>query len=312
MTVRLITIILALLVAVAPTRAEYQNGIDVSVYQKSIKWPVVKEAGIKFAFTKATEGNHHVDSRFAENMAGAQAVGILIGSYHFARPDSDRDDPQDAANEANHFVDTIQPYFDGKSLVMRPVLDVEKLPGLDKPAKDKEFLSQWIHSFAAAVNKRLGFNPIIYTNSNYAKNYLDKSVNQYDLWLANWTKDTSKPPAASQYGIWSKWPFWQYTSSGTVEGISARVDRDVFDGTMLQLAEFVPSFHPGDFNSDGIVNDRDAAVWRAAKGQTVNPGTGADCDFNGAIDQADYAIWKANRGKSYVSKPGRTRVRRSS
>jgi GH25 family lysozyme M1 (1,4-beta-N-acetylmuramidase) len=201
MIFRIAWVALAVMIAAGPACAVNQNGMDVSVYQKKIDWKVVQAAGIKFAFTKATEGNKLVDIRFKENMAGAASVGIPIGPYHFARPDNDRDNLEDAANEANHFVDTIESYYSGASLIMRPVIDVEKLPGFDKPAKNKAFLSQWIHKFAATVNKRLGFNPIIYANSNYARNYFEKDVAQYDLWLANWTLDSEKPPAKSQYGM---------------------------------------------------------------------------------------------------------------
>ena len=312
MIVRSLVAVLAITFAAGSVQAVHLNGMDVSVYQKKIDWKTVQAAGIKFAFTKATEGNAFVDSRFKENMAGAASVGILIGPYHFARPDNDRENPQDAANEANHFVDTIESYYNGPSLVMRPVIDVEKLPGFDKPAKNKAFLSQWIRKFAATVNKRLGFNPIIYANSNYAKNYFEKDVSQYDLWLANWTLDADKPPAKSQYGIWDKWYFWQYTSHGAVEGIGGRVDRDVFAGTMLELAQFVPNFHPGDYDGNGRVDDRDREVWRKTKGQTVNPGTGADGDLSGTVDDADLAVWKANNGKTYTIGSHRSPIRHGS
>ncbi len=312
MIVRIALALSVVVLAGVPARAVQQSGMDVSVYQKKIDWKAVKAAGIKFAFTKATEGNAFVDSRFKENMAGAASVGIPIGPYHFARPDNDRENPEDAANEANHFVDTIEPYYAGTALVMRPVIDVEKLPGFGKPAENKAYLSKWIHQFAAAVNERLGFNPIIYANSNYAKNYFEKDVAKYDLWLANWTLDAEKPPAKSQYGIWSKWYFWQYTSHGAVDGIGGRVDRDVFTGTMLELAHFVPNFHPGDYNGDGRVDDRDKAVWRKMKGQTVNPGTGADGDLSGTVDDGDLAVWKANNGKSYVNSPHRSQPRHGS
>jgi lysozyme len=219
-------------------RAAHIDGIDVSNYQKTIDWKAVKKAGIKFAFTKATESNAFVDKRFNENMKGAASVGILIGPYHFARPDNDRDNPQDAANEANHFVDTIEPYYRDKSGVLRPVIDVEKLPGLGKPAQDKAFLSKWIHQFAGVVKKRLGCEPRIYANSNYARNYFDKDIAKYDLWLANWTLDANKRPAKSQYGIWDQWHFWQFTSHGSVDGITGRIDRDVFAGTMAELKQF--------------------------------------------------------------------------
>jgi GH25 family lysozyme M1 (1,4-beta-N-acetylmuramidase) len=272
----------------------------------------VKAAGIKFAFAKATEGNNFVDRTFKSNMEGAASVGILIGPYHFARPDSDKENAEDAANEANHFVDTIEPYYLGRALVLRPVIDVEKLPGIGKAAGEKAFLSKWVHGFAAVVNERLGFYPLIYANTNYAKNYFDKDIAQYDLWLANWTLDAKKPPAKSAGGIWNDWRFWQYTSHGSVDGIDARVDRDVFAGTMLDLARFAPNFHPGDYDGNGRVDNRDKGAWNKSKGQTVITGQGADGDLSGIIDEGDLKVWQANNGKKYASPQHRTAARRGS
>jgi len=306
MTARILTLaILAAATQAAPVFAVFQNGIDVSTHQGTINWTSVKNAGVKFAFTKATEGIDFLDNKFTTNMAGAKAAGVLIGPYHFARPDSYNTDPNDAANEANDFVDAIQSYYVGNSLTLRPVLDVETLPGVGTTAQNKAFLSKWIRDFADVVNSRLGFKPIIYANSNYAINYLETNINQFDFWLANYNYTTSNPPPASQSGIWPAWDFWQYSSTGKIAGIPStgtqvNVDLDVFNGTMTQLAsKFIPDYHPGDFDWNGVVDARDYVKWRKTKGTVVNQGTGADADFSGVVDDGDFAIWRANIGKTY-------------
>ena len=54
---------------------------------------------------------------------------------------------------------------------------------------------------------------------------------------------------------WSSWEFWQYSSTGSVPGISGNVDLDVFDGTLLELLQqFSPNYSNGDYNNDGIVD----------------------------------------------------------
>lgn len=58
----------------------------------------------------------------------------------------------------------------------------------------------------------------------------------------------------------------------------------------------IPSFSPGDYNRDGLVNAADYTVWRDALGQTVTPGVGADGDGSGTIDAADYSIWRSHFG----------------
>ena len=48
--------------------------------------PEVAAAGKKFAFMKASEGTKYVDPTYATNRAQANANGIKVGAYHFAKP----------------------------------------------------------------------------------------------------------------------------------------------------------------------------------------------------------------------------------
>jgi GH25 family lysozyme M1 (1,4-beta-N-acetylmuramidase) len=66
----------------APTRCPVQ-GIDVSKYQGDIDWTRVRDAGIRFAYLKVSEGGDHVDDRFYDNWEGAAAAGVPRGAYHF-------------------------------------------------------------------------------------------------------------------------------------------------------------------------------------------------------------------------------------
>jgi lysozyme len=220
----------------------FTPGIDVSRWQGDINWSSVKNAGIEFAFCKATEGVDFVDIKYTQNMVNASAAGVLIGPYHFARPDSQENNPNDARDEANDFVDAIAPYYAAPGNFLRPVLDVERLPTLGEipiGLTQKEYLSDWVHEFVDVVVTRLGFEPIIYTGSSYAINYLDQSISQYDLWLANWGYFPPATPPAVALGIWDDWAFWQFTDSGQVPGIVGSVDFDVFQGSLSELRGFL-------------------------------------------------------------------------
>src|SRR4029077_11256633 len=67
------------------------------------------------------------------------------------------------------------------------------------------------------------------------------------LWVAHWGVTSPTVPAHNWGG--HGWTFWQYTSSGTVPGISTKVDLDRFNGTDLapqaysifNLAATIPS-----------------------------------------------------------------------
>src|SRR4051794_2708272 len=80
--------------------AQRPLGIDISVYQPdaNIDWPSIKSGGITFAWAKATEGTTGNDSQYTAHMPNGKAVGIYMGSYHYAHPESNT-----AASEAAHF-----------------------------------------------------------------------------------------------------------------------------------------------------------------------------------------------------------------
>ena len=214
-------------------------GIDVSNDQGTIDWSKVSKAGYRFAFIKATEGEgltgdpEAKDPNFEANMQGASSAGMLAGPYHMARPDLGNS----AADEAQWFVDVAGSYI--KSGYFRPVLDVEF--GADTPGYAA--LSVWINEWMATVKTMTGVEPLIYAGGDY-KIYLDPSLAQYDLWVAQYpTYDTSQSPTT---GIWDHWDFWQFSDKGSVPGCTGvppvytdHVDLDVFNGNEADLSSFV-------------------------------------------------------------------------
>jgi GH25 family lysozyme M1 (1,4-beta-N-acetylmuramidase) len=218
------------------------KGIDISHWQGDIVWSNVYNAGYKFAFAKATGGTGFIDGEFEGNMIEGHNVGMLIGAYHFAYPEYN-----DPVDEAQFFVSVAGEYL--REGYLRPVLDIENDRNLNSyPYKlGKEALSNWIHEFMSTVESETGVQPIIYVNKNYAKDHLDTSINQYQLWIAHWTCDTNRPPDTGDTGIWNNWDFWQYwepepenCGENSIPGINTNaVDLDVFNGDMSRLNTFV-------------------------------------------------------------------------
>jgi GH25 family lysozyme M1 (1,4-beta-N-acetylmuramidase) len=201
------------------------EGIDISHWQGTINWTAVARAGKKFAFMKASEDTWYVDPTYPTNKAQAKANGIAVGAYHFAQPSTAAGN---ATAQADHFIDTANPSA-GELL---PVLDLERTGGLTDPQ-----LIAWVQGFLGRINQRLGVKAVIYCSPNFWKTYMSDTPwfaqNGYQvLWIAHWT--TATIPSVPAGGWAGKgWTFWQYTSSGSVSGISGRVDLDRFNGTSL-------------------------------------------------------------------------------
>jgi GH25 family lysozyme M1 (1,4-beta-N-acetylmuramidase) len=201
------------------------EGIDVSHWQNTIDWTQVAAAGKRFAFMKASEGTTLADPTYAANRSQARAVGLYVGAYHFARPDRT---PGDAAAEADYFLAMSQ--LEAGDLV--PVLDLEDSGGL-APAE----LQAWVQAYLGRIYERTGAHGMIYASPTFWKNAMGDTTwfatNGYGMvWVAHWTSGPEPAVPAQNWGG-SGWTFWQYTSGGSVPGISGRVDLDRFNGLDL-------------------------------------------------------------------------------
>jgi len=200
------------------------EGIDVSHWQGTIDWTKVAAAGKKFAIIKATESTNYIDPMYATNHAGAKAAGMWTGSYHFAQPSTNAND---AVLEADYFAAHIN--LGAGDLI--PALDLEVSGGLSVTA-----LKAWVMSFMNEVTARVGTRPMIYTSPSFWSTYMGNTTALADagyttLWIAHWGVTSPTVPANNWGG--HGWTFWQYTSSGTVSGITGRVDLDRFNGLDL-------------------------------------------------------------------------------
>jgi GH25 family lysozyme M1 (1,4-beta-N-acetylmuramidase) len=200
----------------------YSEGVDVSNWQGWINFTKVKAAGKKFVVAKASEGNTWTDPSYARNKSNAMAAGLKFTGYHFARPNSTYGD---AAKEADHFVAVLGL----RHGMLVPALDLEVSGGLGVTA-----LQSWVKSFLARVHYRTGAKPMIYTNPSFWSSAMGNTTwfaaNGYRvLWTANWKVTSPAVPASNWSG--ASWTFWQYSSCGSVAGISGCVDLDRFKGS---------------------------------------------------------------------------------
>jgi GH25 family lysozyme M1 (1,4-beta-N-acetylmuramidase) len=193
------------------------NGIDVSHWQGTIDWAAVAGSGQRFAFLKASDDTDYEDPTYQANRAAARANGVLVGAYHFARPD---DSAGDAVAEADHFVDTAS-WRQGEML---PVLDLERTGGLSVSE-----LKAWVRAFLGRVKARTGIKAMIYTSPSFWSSNMgdttEFATDGHRLWVAHWT-DASSPRVPADGWGGRGWTMWQITSDGSLPGIEGRVDLD--------------------------------------------------------------------------------------
>ncbi|MFN8413480.1 MAG: GH25 family lysozyme [Anaerolineales bacterium] len=207
-------------------------GIDVSYWDAGIDWPKVRATGQRFMIAKATEGITYKDQTFPGNWSGAKPAGLLRGAYHFFRCNVD------AKKQADYFIDYVRATKDDGELP--PVLDLETNDGMTKD-KIVPAVKVWLDRVEAAFGKK----PIIYSGQYFLQDYFSVAgggpptwAKDYPLWLAQY-------PTAYQEGMqptlprgWFAWTIWQYTDKGVVNGINAKVDMNLFNGTLEDLYKF--------------------------------------------------------------------------
>lgn len=207
---------------------EIWSGIDVSSHNGIIDWKRVSKTDTKFAFIKLTEGRTHNNPKRKDNWDGAKLNGLYVGGYHFARPDTDTS-PDDAVAEAKHFIKALRDLGWEKGVDFAPVLDLEA--GMKT---DDEYNASWAIKFCEYIESELGVKPIIYTAKWFWDSYLASATKEsieklikYPVWWAHYTTNTQEDPNLRG---WESWQVWQWTGSGTVDGISGKVDRNWLPG----------------------------------------------------------------------------------
>lgn len=60
------------------------RGVDVSYFNGDVDWQALRAAGIEFAICRTGYGKGVFDETFAGNVAGAHAVGMKCGAYHYS------------------------------------------------------------------------------------------------------------------------------------------------------------------------------------------------------------------------------------
>lgn len=183
-------------------------GIDIYRYQKVTDWTAVKRHGVSFVYVKGTDGGGVAQVRATAQVRGAQAAGIPVGLYHYAQLSPSPEVQADVLTGEVHRLDATG---------LPPALDLEKphQPG----AVARDFADRFVNRL-----RRNGFRRVtLYANTSMLTGIGAHLIDDPDLviWAASFGPNDGRLHPLNYSGDVD---IHQYTSVGTVPGISGLVD----------------------------------------------------------------------------------------
>lgn len=197
--------------------AEHKNenteiGIDISKWQGNVDFNALKEAGVEFVIIRVGTsdgigGENLLDSKFVQNIEGANAAGIPVGVYFYSYADSQKR----AESDAKWVLEQIKDYD-----VSLPIaFDWENWSFYNDFNLSFFGLSDMANTFVDVV-KDAGYEGMLYSSKTYLENIWYSP--DYPVWLAHYTSKTNYDGPYS---------YWQLCNNGRVNGIDGDVDINI-------------------------------------------------------------------------------------
>ena len=175
--------------------------IDVSYHNGTIDWAKVKASGIDGAIIRCGFGSNissQDDKQWKRNADECTRLGIPFGTYLYSYANTE----SKARSEAEHVLRLVKGY----KLSYPVYYDLEE-DGTQSGAVNRM-------KIFAEIIEGAGYWCGVYCNKSWWDNTLNSLGDRYTKWIARYN---------STLGM-SGVDMWQYTSSGSVSGISGRVD----------------------------------------------------------------------------------------
>ena len=195
----------------------FTTGIDVSVYQGEIDWQAVKAAGVEYVFIRvggrgSQNGTLYVDDNAHNNYEGAKKAGLQVGAYFFSQAIS----VEEAQEEAEFALAQVKNW----NMDLPLAYDWEwSEKGSRTDTMKRRLLTDCTEAFCQVI-ENAGLQPMIYFNVSQGLDMLDlEKLQKYPFWLAMYDGAMDFP-----YRV----DYWQYSESGTVDGIDAKVDLNIY------------------------------------------------------------------------------------
>ncbi|WP_373211765.1 GH25 family lysozyme, partial [Allofournierella massiliensis] len=190
-------------------------GIDVSHHQGVIDWDAVKAAGVDFAVIRCGYGmnlTEQDDKQWSRNVSECERLGIPYGVYFYSYAMS----ADMAVDEAVHAVRLLE----GHNPDLPVFYDLEENRQL---VLGNSGLAEIARIFCDIVGSK-GYDVGVYASLNWWNYYLTDAVfENWYRWVAEWRSSCS-------YN--GRYEMWQYTSKGSISGISGNVDMNYWYGPL--------------------------------------------------------------------------------
>ena len=191
------------------------NGIDVSAWQANITWPNVKASGIDFAILRIMASGK--DRYFESNYTNAKAAGVKLGVYCYSYATTVAGAQAEATKVLN--------WLGGRKLEYPIYYDIEDSCQASLTTAQR---TQLCIAFCDTI-EAAGYRAGIYSGASWFNTKLDKKTlaSKYEIWEAMWPTSNGVQVNSPIYDRSSSCSVWQYSSTGSVSGISGRVDMNV-------------------------------------------------------------------------------------
>lgn len=200
-------------------------GIDVSAYQnrsipsKIIDWNAAKNDGVEFVFARigfrgTGSGTLNSDAFYAQNIDGAMAAGLDTGVYFFSQAIT----VAEAVEEANYVLSLLG----GRKLTAPIAYDWEMHDSTYRVYGTSSAMATACAKAFCETIEAAGYQAMVYTSSYVAYNKFDLSVlSKYPVWYPEYKSASS---TALYPQLYYRPNYWQFTSKGSVAGLSGNVD----------------------------------------------------------------------------------------
>lgn len=187
-------------------------GLDISKWQGDVDFNALKEAGVEFVIIRVgtssgINGENLVDSKFEQNINGANKAGIPVGVYFYSYANSE----DRAISDALWVVEQIKDY----KVDLPIAFDWENWSFYNEFNLSFFGLSSMADSFVKTV-RDAGYEGMLYSSKNYLEDIWFKG--DYPVWLAHYTTKTNYE---------GDYEFWQLCNNGRVAGINGDVDINI-------------------------------------------------------------------------------------